>query len=546
LVFNEIGFLNYKEELSSKIISYFIEELCIKEFFIKKLEIINKKRTSFLQLKINHNALLELYKKKNLPMLIKPRKIRESNFATSRGPMYTSGFLKKYLPIITTGFYNVFLNFFRLSETSLKALNFLNGICYKIDKDLLNLLYNEKIRKKLAIINDKTPLLYKNLFPVQNEEFSKTISFYNDLNFLETYQNHNLYIINMYDFRLRVYPFGFFPNRTKGDFKFLLVPKKKELISRMGLSVIYQILLNYKIFYTTKKIFKIFLKKNLVIKNNFKHILNYFLEQELEKLPKKKILYISNILKGYYCYVENKKSDCTVALDQVSSGLQIISLEFKIENLAVDSKIFSSLEDFDIHCNILETLFALDEFKKKLKHLQVYLNRKVIKSIIMPKGYLSSNYSGQNKLFNLIKENLKNNKQNLITIYGNLNEGLNKNEIEIIYKKMGKDAELLNKLICDIFDKRYPEFKKNISLFLELIKYYIQNGMETCLFLRTLDGSILKFKYFNIDKKRIYTRHSYDIFYNLYGSINKKKMRTTFLPNYIHSVDGFVARFVTL
>lgn len=132
-------------------------------------------------------------------------------------------------------------------------------------------------------------------------------------------------------------------------------------------------------------------------------------------------------------------------------------------------------------------------------------------------------------------------------------KGLNKLLLELFigifeYTSVKQLIKVVSSMLLNLLNQLYPNTIKYQDELMKICNVLYKNNHAITL--RTLDGSVLKYKYLEVSERfgQIY-RGNKTLTYRVYlpGSVNTKlspKHLTSFPPNYIHSLDGALCRVI--
>jgi DNA-dependent RNA polymerase len=334
------------------------------------------------------------------------------------------------------------------------------------------------------------------------------------------YSGFPIYFFNSVDYRLRMYPWSFLFSRTTGVYKYLLNDFEKEKLNKEGLRSMLSVY-----YVKDKDLYRSFQKQKTV-----DEMLTYFRENKIN--PKETSNYI------YFCLLEQEiglaidnglHTNFMVEVDQKSSSSVFISLAFRNQKLAKYSNLLDK-KGYDIPTYLgeqteayfsrlnIKNEFLLESFKKiRGLHKQAFMNFCYNQQ---PYGRLES-WKKQ-----LMKERLSDKDYEDLKMFSTNYEGF----LEEVFPKLIQQKTLLNSII-DVVIANTSTIK-----------------------LTTLDKSHLSWTIFELEKSSknvIKVKdplskkfHSRRIHLLNTRKTNTGKLKRSFLPGLIHSIDAGVIRIL--
>ena len=269
------------------------------------------------------------------------------------------------------------------------AINYLNNIKFKINKDLIN-----------YILNDGIYLLEK----IKNDQLENYINSLITIKIAETYINSSFYLTHNCDWRGRIYTQSFYLDYQGSDLSTgLLELEKGALLTERGLYYLYIYGANCHGENDISK--KTFEERIEWVKSNMNLILN----MDKEFILKAE----SPFLFSAFCLVlikydkdPNTPINFPVSLDATCSGMQHFSgllLDFELAsqvNLLQDNKVNDVYKSLVNPINKAINIYGMDNFTEYSKLMNVKLTRRELKSLIMTKTYNVTTYGMKGQLMN--------------------------------------------------------------------------------------------------------------------------------------------------
>jgi hypothetical protein len=340
------------------------------------------------------------------------------------------------------------------------------------------------------------------------------------LKFAEIFQGYPIYFIEAFDYRLRMYTRSYMFSRTSGLYKYLINDFTSKKVNRDGLIKMVQALtINFD-------------KESYVGEGNLDEILEWSLKI-CSKYSDKFI--IKNDKEGFYKIIlkrailnlkDNKmKTNFMLEVDQRNSVLVIYALVIKSHKVGKIINL-TSLDNCDIAIHLKNISEGWFKDKVTIESLDMLRNERGIhKKLLMCFIY--------NQEFNGRMDELKN------------------------LKFISDDALIIARSYPDFLEYAIPGISMKKELFNKIVSYYIDYSISDEFKIETLDGTIISWYVFKdmIDKREINERPFYQSpvtgsnrsYARKKSSIqkkNKKKMIKSFLPSFIHSLDGALMRII--
>jgi hypothetical protein len=404
----------------------------------------------------------------------------------------------------------------KIKEIKTKIYQNLNRSNFNLKKEefLNEIFINLKITEDMYLKNNSAIIERKKLKIMESQ---KEI-FDSILLMAEIFKGFPIYFLNTVDYRLRIYPWSFLFARTTGVYKYLLKDYKAEKLDDLGL---YNMVEAYY-----SKDSNLSDKYSKIEKNKIS-IINFFNENKIDLKKTKNYIYFKLLEIEINDAINNNfKTNFMIEVDQKSSSSVFLSIVLKNKKLAEKSNLIG-----DNNINIPE--YLTEKTSNFLKRNKIYSeniitlfknNRKLHKYSFMTFCYNQTGWGRINELLNKINDNLS------------------ESDNQILHTFSYKYEDFLNEI--------FPKLTKQRNKLNEIVKIIIKD--TNFVLLKTLDGSVIKWKILKkvdkIDKfKDPYDDKNFISFRKkqlLFDKIDNRKMITSFIPGFIHSIDGAVMRML--
>ena len=512
----------------------------------KKISINN----TIIQLKVNdkftNDITLNGISILQLPMLIKPRTIKtkddyypyslsDTTTLYNEGKFFRSKFDQKYETLSDPSFFN--------------GINYINNIKFKINNQMLLFVVEEWDKPDSKLFNG-----YNKKLEILESDSKKDINikkahnslyhlYNNILNIAVLYRNAEFYFPVFADFRGRIYPITNFLSYQGNDLaRSLLLFSDGEKINKEGnkyLDVYLANLAGYdKLSWDTR------LKKSKeIIKEiiQMDSILDYF-NKHSDKISEPfqfiSILYAKlDLIKNNY----NNKIYNPILFDASCSGIQHIAALTLEKELAKNVNLYTDSNNPQEDLPQDFYTYALGKINKRLRESEISklqninFSRKIIKRSVMTIPYNISLSGVGDQLLEHFEKNWDiNEKTYYVTIPGWAT--LNDTDIYLNSSEYGK----LTKYTFEVLTQDLPSLKALNNYFNSIITMLVKLNLPITW--KTPAG--LKLRYTNIKFNAIKTKSKLvpggkTVTISLpTGNINLAKMKRSFMPNFIHSLDA--------
>lgn len=384
----------------------------------------------------------------------------------------------------------------------------------------------ENVLVKMSEFNDKNIinyLEYYNLKKDYKKRCNLRIIHNTIIQIGKIYLGFPIFFINSIDYRTRMYPWSWLFSRTTGKYKYMLNDYNKKKLTKEGLkNMISSYYFNFK---NKRSEFKIFSDENFNSDDYHFKVKNFFKIVGKNEIEKKKSFFYLKLLEMEIKEVfENGfLTNFMIEIDQKSSSAVFLSLVTGNELLAIKSNLLGG-EPSDTALYLME---KSEEFFSKYKEIEkddlvkLCSSRKIHKYLFMCYCYNESSFGRIERMKS--------------------------------YNFSYESSKIISINYSDFINHCFPGLDDQIKKINSIVKFVMSKKVDR-IELNTIDGCKLLWQIFSINNTSLNKKKfkdpvkesfvSYHI--NTYDTnkINKKKMITSFIPNYIHSFDAGVMRII--